>query len=76
MTREQNYPLLHQNGRIIWLKRDIEKLPTNGRPISQANDLGKLYAARRPLYEAFADQVIDNNGTIQEAAEQILGRSL
>ena len=76
VTREQNYPLLHQNGRIIWLKRDIEKLPTNGRPISQANDLGKLYAARRPLYEAFADQVIDNNGTIQEAAEQILGRSL
>ena len=76
VTREQNYPLLHQNGRIIWLKRDNEKLPTNGRPISQANDLGKLYAARRPLYEAFADQVIDNNGTIQEAAEQILGRSL
>lgn len=76
VTREQNYPLLHQNGRIIWLKRDIAKLPTNGRPISQANDLGKLYAARRPLYEAFADQVIDNNGTIQEAAEQILGRSL
>ena len=76
VTRKENYPLLHQNGRIFWLKRDIKALPTNGRPISQSTDLGKLYEARRPLYEAFADQVIENNGTVQQAAEKILGRSL
>jgi len=76
VTRPENYPLLHQNGQIFWLKRDIHQLPTDGRPISQSTDLGKLYETRRPLYEAFADQVIDNNGTVQEAAEKILGGSL
>lgn len=76
VTRKENYPLLHQNGQIFWLKRDISQLPTNGRPISQSTDLGMLYEIRRPLYEAFADHVIDNNGTVQEAAEKILGRTL
>lgn len=76
VTRPENYPLLHQNGTIFWLKRDIHKLPTDGRPISQATDLGKLYQARRPLYEAFADHVIENDGTSQQAAEEILRRSV
>lgn len=75
VTRPENYPLLHQNGQIFWLKRDIGVLPTDGRPISQSTDLERLYEMRRPLYEAFADHVIDNNGTVQEAAEKILGRS-
>ena len=76
VTRPENYPLLHQNGRIFWLKRDIKQLPTAGRPISQTTDLNKLYDVRRPLYEAFADHVIENNGTVQKAAEKILGRSI
>ena len=76
VTRKENYPLLHQNGRIFWLQRDISALPTDGRPISQKSDLNELYEIRRPLYEAFADQVIKNNGTLADAANQILGRSL
>lgn len=76
VTRPENYPLLHQNGRIIWLQRDISQLPTHGRPISQSTDLHELYEVRRPLYEAFADQVIENNGSVQEAVDKILGRSL
>lgn len=76
VTRKENYPLLHQNGRIFWLQRDISALPTDGRPISQKSDLNELYEIRRPLYEAFADEVIENNGTLAGAANQILGRSL
>lgn len=76
VIRKENYPLLHQNGRIFWLQRDIASLPTEGRPISQTTDLNTLYEFRRPLYEAFADQIIENNGSIQDAAEKILGRSL
>lgn len=76
VTRSENYPLLHQNGTIFWLKRDINKLPTKGRPISQSTDLNKLYEIRRPLYDAFADHVIENDGSVQDAAEKILGRSL
>ena len=49
VTQKRNYPLLHQNGYLVWLERDWSKLPTDGRPLSQANDLGKMYAARKPL---------------------------
>lgn len=72
VTRKENYPLLHQNGRIFWLQRDIAALPTDGRPISQSTDLNALYQVRQPLYAAFADQVIENNDTVANAAEQIL----
>lgn len=72
ITQIRNYPLLHQNGRIIWLLRDLEKLPTNGRPLSQANTLSALYSHRKPMYEAFADISIDNNGTPEETVTKIL----
>ena len=65
VTRERNYPLLHQNGTIFWLKRDLDKLPTDGRPLSQANRLADMYAVRKPMYEHLADCVIDNNGTVE-----------
>lgn len=72
VTRPENYPLLHQNGRIFWLQRDTALLPTDGRPISQTTDLGKLYEVRRPMYEAFADHVIPNDGTPDQTAQLIL----
>ena len=72
VTQKRNYPLLHQNGYLVWLERDYSVLPTDGRPLSQANDLGKMYAARKPLYEAFADIRVENTGTPEETAQQIL----
>ena len=71
VTRERNYPLLHQNGRIFWLKRDISLLPTEGRPLSQSRRLEEMYAVRKPLYEQFADHIIDNNGSAQQTIEAI-----
>ena len=72
VTQKRNYPLLHQNGYLVWLERDCRVLPTDGRPLSQANDLGKMYAARKPLYEAFADIRVENAGTPEETAQKIL----
>ena len=72
VTQKRNYPLLHQNGYLVWLERDWSKLPTDGRPLSQANDLGKMYAARKPLYEAFADIRVENTGTPEETVQKIL----
>ena len=72
VTQMRNYPLLHQNSRIFWLQRDIEKLPTDGRPLSQLNQLSQLYEARKDRYAAFADDIVDNNGSIEEAVEAIL----
>lgn len=71
VTKLRNYPLLHQNGTIFWLQRSIDGLPAEGRPLSQANSLPDLYTARRPLYEAFADRIIDNNASPEAAAAAI-----
>ena len=71
VKREENYPLLHQNGRIFWLQRNISALPIHGRPLSQSGDLQAMYDARRPLYERFADVVIDNNGPVEDTVNAI-----
>ena len=72
VTRPENYDLLHQNGTILWLQRDIAKLPTDGRPISQSRDLSELLRERTPAYTRFADHIIDNNGTVEETLCRIL----
>ena len=74
VTRDRNLPLLRQNGSIFWLKRDIQALPTDGRPLSLANRLADMYAVRRPLYQLFSDHSIDNNTAPQAAASAILAK--
>lgn len=71
VLREENYASLKQNGRIYRLCRDIENLPTEGRPISQSTSLSELYEKRRPYYEKFADVTIENSGSIEDAARRI-----
>ena len=71
VTREENYPLLHQNGVLFWLQRDIDRLPTVGRPLSQSGKLQAMYEQRAPLYARFADHCIDNNGTPEDTVAQI-----
>lgn len=72
VTQQRNYPLLHQNGMIFWLQRELEQLPTNGRPLSKIHKLSDMYALRKPMYKAFSDYTIQNNGTCQETVQQIL----
>lgn len=72
VTREENYAPLHQNGRMIWLLRDTDKLDKTGRPVSLRSDLNELYTQRQPMYARFADAKADNNGTVEETLEQIM----
>jgi shikimate dehydrogenase len=73
VTRAENYPLLHQNSKIVWLKRDIALLPTDGRPLSQGQHLEEMYRIRAPLYETFADFIIDNHTAPEDTVNLILG---
>lgn len=72
VTREENYELLHQNGTIIWLRRDTDKLDKTGRPISLRSDLNELYRQREPMYRRFADKAVDNNGSVEDTLRQIM----
>ena len=75
VTRPENYPLLHQNGRIAWIKRDVCKLETTGRPISIAAGNDELFRKRKSLYESFADISVDNVGSVKETAMEVLRQS-
>jgi shikimate dehydrogenase len=68
VTRRENYRLLHQNGIIYWLERNLQDLPTDGRPLSAAGNLEEMYRVRRPLYESFADHCITNSTPVEAAA--------
>ncbi len=72
VTKARNHPLLHQNGVLFWLQRDTGQLPTDGRPLSQKHSLSRMYEQRKPMYEAFADHTIDNNGQVEDTAARIL----
>ena len=72
VTRERNYAPLSQNGRIVFIRRDLDELPVDGRPISQSTPKVELYAKRLPLYRAFADVDVENNSSVNEAVETIL----
>ena len=74
VTQLRNYPFLHQNGTIVWLQRDIAKLPTDGRPLSQANSLEAMFAKRKMLYQAFADITVNNDGLVSETVSTIIDR--
>ncbi len=72
VTRPENYAPLHQNGIIVWLRRDLNCLAREGRPLSLNADLSAMYAVRKPLYERFADLTADNSGTPEETVDAIL----
>ena len=79
VTQECNYNHLHQNSLIVWLQRDTDKLPTDGRPLSQTTALGEMYALRKPLYARYSDIVLDNNGDPEatvDVLQQIIVKDL
>ena len=71
-TRPENTDLLRQNGRIVFLRRAIEELDTDDRPLSLAKTPAALFRERLPLYEALADCTAENNDTPENVAKKIL----
>ena len=72
VTRPENFNHLRQNGKVLWLKRDLNKLPIDGRPLSQNTKLADMYAVREPLYRAFSHVEISNDGEPSETVRQIM----
>ena len=72
VIRPENYPFLHQNGKIFYIQRDISLLETDGRPLSMKADLEEMFHIRHPLYQQFSDYTVDNNQSIDTAVNSIL----
>ena len=71
VTRPENRDLLRQNGRIIWLQRDLAKLDASGRPLLKTVSIEELYRQRKALYEGFCDMAVSNDGTPQETLRRL-----
>jgi len=72
VTRDYNYRPLHQNGVIIYLKRELSQLATGGRPLSQKTSPEALYLARKDAYERFADLTVDSTEIPERTADAML----
>lgn len=72
VCREENYALLHQNSKIIWLRRALDKLPVFGRPLSLRDGIQAIFSARKAQYQRFSDVEVSNDGTLEATLEQIL----
>lgn len=71
VTRAENYPLLHQNGRIVFIEREVAHLERAGRPLSVGADLVAMYETRLPLYRRFCDLSIKNETPPEETAARL-----
>jgi len=58
VTRPENLDLLRQNSFIVYLKRELDELITDGRPLSQGVGIQALAEQRLPLYETWSDCAI------------------
>lgn len=60
VLREENRYFLKQNSFIVWLKRDFNRLATEGRPLSKSlDDIKKIEAVRAPVYASLADTEVE-----------------
>lgn len=72
VTRRENRNLLRQNGFLIRISRDLNRLSFRGRPVTAAKGLSRLLAERDSLYDDFSDVTMDNNGPVSRTVTEIL----
>lgn len=58
---KENYKIIKQNGVVIWVKRDLDKLETEGRPLSMTIPVEQLFEERKEAYSTWSDFYINNN---------------
>ena len=74
VTVPKNFAHLRQNGRIYQLTQPVEKLSTSGRVLSSGGieRLRELEETRTPMYESFAQCIVEHNRNAPETVSAIL----
>ena len=74
VTVPKNFAHLRQNGRIYQLTQPVEKLSTSGRVLSGGGieRLRELEETRTPMYESFAQCIVEHNRNAPETVATIL----
>ncbi len=73
VKRGKNVELMKQNGVVVYLKRDLSRLSTDGRPLSQGGEekIKQLYEERHTLYENAADVTVETYEDVDECAKRL-----
>ncbi len=72
VLRQENLLNLKQNGFMVFIQRDVEKLALNGRPLSaDRQGLEAMLEKRLPIYTENCDIIIKNDATPDLAAQEI-----
>lgn len=74
VLRADNCDAMRMNSTIVYLRRDLDKLPSAGRPVSQSVPVEEIYRRRAPIYEKLAELYVDNNRGALDAALEIKRR--
>lgn len=72
ILKQENVDALKRNGILIYVKRNLELLSEENRPLSQKYGVEKLYNERRFAYENSADCVVENNGELNDAVKGVI----
>ena len=72
VEKQRNLLNMRQNGVIVYLTRDLNRLTDEGRPLSQGGKIHELYLRRAPIYQKAADVTVANEGSIAQTVESIV----
>jgi len=73
VVNAENRANLRMNGVVARLTRPLDKLKTEGRPLSTGMDaLIRMEREREPLYAAAADFTVENNGALIDCVNAVL----
>jgi len=71
VLRPENRAAMRRTGRVYQLRRRLEDLPTEGRPLSRAGGLEEMERLRDPLYNLAADTSAWNERSPEKTASEI-----
>lgn len=78
VTQPKNMEMLRQAGVILFLDRPIHRivadidLSTRPLYVCGIEALSRTYQTRLPLYRQYADSIIDNSGSVEDACRRII----
>lgn len=72
VLRPENRVLLRRNGYTLRLTRELSRLETAGRPLSETTGLDQMAQEREPFYAACADATAHNDGRVAETVRELL----
>lgn len=73
VTIDENFDVIRQNSVVVWVKRPLDMLATNGRPLSKSpEELERMYGIRAPKYKKISNVVVENIGDIEKVVSEVL----